>query len=351
MYPFSVEAFLSQTDRLVPLQDPVLAFSRESWRIAHQITKADPYLSSRSSIWYNKKLLIDKKSFFWDKWIKSGIHIFEDVMGDVGFRSFDEIKNKYNLCNSDFWRFLQIRHCILSNKEHIQHGTTGIQEISPKIGDKNRGASKFYEFITSTQVPKLNGLKVCWDRDLDWEIPEIDWKKLCASWYCYSRETQSQLICYKILNRSYWTPSKLARLKLRNSDICWRCNRKVGTLVHMLYDCDKTNDMWNEIISFLNKMFGILLIKNPTLCLLGLLPDNVQMSKRLKSWCRLAMITGCRITLRHWKSPTFSTFKEWIEVLSSMASYERVTYRVAGKEDLFNEVWGPFLAQLLDMKG
>lgn len=53
--------------------------------------------------------------------------------------------------------------------------------------------------------------------------------------------------------------------------------------------------------------------------------------------------------LRHWKSPTSSPFKEWVEVLSTMSSYERVTYRVAGREDVFDEVWGPFLAQLLHM--
>lgn len=241
-----------------------------------------------------------------------------------------------------------MRHCILSNK-HIQHSLTEIQVISRKIGEKNRGASKFFELIRSTQVPKLDGLKTCWEKDLAQMIPENNWKKLYASWHCYSREAQSQLICYKILNRSYWTPSKLARLKLRNSDLCWRCNGRVGTLVHMLYECDKTKDMWNAIIEFLNKVLGTHFIKNPALCLLGLLPDNIQMSKHQKLWCRLAMTTGCRITLRHWKSPTQSTFKEWIQVLSSMASYERVTYRVAGREALFNEVWGPFLAQLLNM--
>ncbi|MEQ2288723.1 hypothetical protein AMECASPLE_025684 [Ameca splendens] len=64
VHPFSVEAFLSQTDRPVPSQDPVMAFARESWRIAHQITKNDPCLSSTSSIWYNKKLLIGKKKVY-----------------------------------------------------------------------------------------------------------------------------------------------------------------------------------------------------------------------------------------------------------------------------------------------
>lgn len=90
----------------------------------------------------------------------------------------------------------------------------------------------------------------------------------------------------------------------------------------MLYECDKTKDMWNTVILFVNKVLGTHLVKSPALCLLGLIPENIQMSKHHKSWCRLAMTTGCRITLRHWKSPTF---KEWIQVLSSMASYERVT--------------------------
>lgn len=61
------------------------------------------------------------------------------------------------------------------------------------------------------------------------------------------------------------------------------------------------------------------------------LPDNIQISTHQQSWCRLAMMTWCVITLRHCKSlKCISTFK----VLNSMASYEQVTYWVAGK-DLF----------------
>ena len=52
--------------------------------------------------------------------------------------------------------------------------------------------------------------------------------------------------------------------------------------MHMYSERDKTIDMWNAIIMFLNKMLGTHLIKNPALCLLGLLPDNVQMSNRQK---------------------------------------------------------------------
>lgn len=61
-------------------------------------------------------------------------------MGDVGFRSFDELENTFHSSNSELWRFLQVRHCVLSNEEQILQGTTGIREL--KIGHQNQGASK-----------------------------------------------------------------------------------------------------------------------------------------------------------------------------------------------------------------
>lgn len=51
--------------------------------------------------WYNKKLLIDRKSFFWDKWVRAGTHLLEDVMGDGA--NCGDIKNTLNLGISDLW--------------------------------------------------------------------------------------------------------------------------------------------------------------------------------------------------------------------------------------------------------
>lgn len=53
----SLEAFFSHWGR------PVLAFKQETWFRAHQFINTNPYLTSRASIWYNKKLLIGKKPF------------------------------------------------------------------------------------------------------------------------------------------------------------------------------------------------------------------------------------------------------------------------------------------------
>ena len=90
-------------------------------------------------------------------------------------------------------------------------------------------------------------------------------------------------------------------------------------------------------------LFGLQLTKTRALCILGLLPDNNTLTSRQRLWIRLATTTGCRIILGHWKSSTLCCFREWTEQMTRMATYERVTYRVMGREDIFNQVWGSFL--------
>uniref|UniRef100_A0A8C1JHR4 Reverse transcriptase zinc-binding domain-containing protein n=1 Tax=Cyprinus carpio TaxID=7962 RepID=A0A8C1JHR4_CYPCA len=57
----------------------------------------------------------------------------------------------------------------------------------------------------------------------------------------------------------------MARLKIRNDDLCWRCNTDIGTMVHMLYECDKVKELWEKIVHFVNNIFSLTLHKNPAL--------------------------------------------------------------------------------------
>uniref|UniRef100_A0A673AVF9 Reverse transcriptase zinc-binding domain-containing protein n=1 Tax=Sphaeramia orbicularis TaxID=375764 RepID=A0A673AVF9_9TELE len=66
----------------------------------------------------------------------------------------------------------------------------------------------------------------------------------------------------------------MAKLKLRDSDKCWRCQKEVGTLVHMLYSCEKNVQLWERVVTLLNDLFRMQLSKTPALCILGLLPDK-----------------------------------------------------------------------------
>ncbi len=165
---------------------------------------------------------------------------------------------------------------------------------------------------------------MAWERDLGEAIKDELWKQVVSKWHTCVREIQSELINYKIFNRCYWTPSRMARLKLRDDGLCWRFNTDIGTMVHMLYECDKVKELWEKIVQFVNNIFSLTLHKNPALCMLGILPEDACLSWQQRQWCRLAMVSGCRVILRHWKSVTPSSFDEWLELMSNIASYMNV---------------------------
>uniref|UniRef100_A0A3P9CYM2 Reverse transcriptase domain-containing protein n=1 Tax=Maylandia zebra TaxID=106582 RepID=A0A3P9CYM2_9CICH len=341
--PSSLEAFLTQKGRPVPFKDPVLSFMQETWLRAHQYTNSSPYLTARASIWYNKKVLIGKKPVWWEAWARTGINQMGDLFGQTGMKSFAEIRREFNLDPREIWRFFQIRHCIKAILKNNLDPPSSVQKMFATPDNNRIRASKFYGSFREAHAPSLGGLRRCWEKDLGIQISEDSWKMLISSWHVCSPETQSQLIQYKLLHRNYWTPSKLVRLKLADKDICWKCQQEVGTLVHMLYTCRKNDYLWDGIINLVNDIFKLNLSKSPAICVLGLLPDDNILSKKQRLWMRLAFITGCRVILRHWKSSSPCSFKEWTEQMSRMASYERVMYRMKGREDIFEQVWGPFL--------
>lgn len=111
----------------------------------------------------------------------------------------------------------------------------------------------------------------------------------------------------------------------------------------MLYACEKNVHMYDGIINLLKGLFQLDFSKSPALCVLSLLADSINLSGRQKLWVRLAAITGCRIILRHSKSSNSCCIKG-----NGLNQNEQVTYRVKGREDIFNQVWGPFLHYIED---
>ena len=83
-----------------------------------------------------------------------------------------------------------------------------------------------------------------------------------------------------------------ARLKLCESDMCWRCERSGGTLLHMLYECEMTHNLWEKIILLINKVFRTDLSQSPALCTFGIIADGVELSSQQTQCCRLALTMG-----------------------------------------------------------
>lgn len=81
--------------------------------------------------------------------------------------SFNHLKQNYKLSNTDFWKYLQMRHYLYATLKNGPDPPTDVQHLSAVIGHKRgRWGSTFYAYIRDANVPNLNRLKVTWDRDL-----------------------------------------------------------------------------------------------------------------------------------------------------------------------------------------
>lgn len=150
------------------------------------------------------------------------------------------------------------------------------------------------------------------------------WKKLTGSWCKTSREMQTRLIIYKVIHWLYWTPCKMKRLKLCETELCWRCDENRGTLLYM-YKCEKILNVWENVILCHSSTKYLKFILEPrTMCL--------EVSYQQTLWCRLALITGCRIALRHWKTQIIIQFNEWLREINKITSYGQLMFRLNNKE-------------------
>ncbi len=93
-------------------------------------------LTHRASIWYNTKLKIDKRPFCWTQWANKGIWFLDNLYEGEHVVSFNNLKQKYNLPNNDFWKYLHIRHCLLATIKNGPDPPMDIQHVFVTIGHK-----------------------------------------------------------------------------------------------------------------------------------------------------------------------------------------------------------------------
>ncbi len=83
-----------------------------------------------------------------------------------------------------------------------------------------------------------------------------------------------------------------------------------------------TQNLWENVILFINKVLRTDLSQSPALCILGVIAKGLELSSQQTLWCRLALAMGCRIVLRHWKSKNVIPLNEWLGEMTKIANYE-----------------------------
>ena len=161
-----------------------------------------------------------------------------------------------------------------------------------------------------------------------------------------SRELRTRLVQFKILNRLYWTPSKLYRVKLKQDPDCWRCQSGVGTLTHMLWSCQKIQDFWSEIHSNVTKIIGRDMPFSQRLYILGDPSALDDLPSHVAEWVLVALMLGRKRIISEWKASSPPPVSLWHTLLGRLAALESLSYRLINRVESFNLKWERYLSNM-----
>ncbi len=153
----------------------------KSGKMAHRNIKNNPPLTSEASIWFNSQIRIAKKTFCWNQWAKVGILHLGNLYDKGHMVSFEQLKQHYSLTNTEFWKYLQLRHCLLSVMSSGPDPSTEIQNLLQHVSLKKRQHVSLLQLHQRCQRTQIRGLKLSWGRDIGESIKQQQWNKVISS--------------------------------------------------------------------------------------------------------------------------------------------------------------------------
>lgn len=328
---------------------PIISHLNAIWLKISRLHSFNPYLNVSSSIWLNPKLCINKAPFLWKDWAKKGLVNLGDLYENGSLKSFECIQQQYNVPRSQFFRYLQLRHLLCETFG----STTQLPELADahcrifSLYGKGHEASMYYSWlIQNIGEANSQALKKIWERDLNIILDDKEWQGILKNAKMASRDARIRLIQFKIVHRFYWTPSRLFKLGLKDTPLCWRCKAETGDLAHALWSCIKVQDFWKRVQEHICLILDLQVLLCPKLFILGGWINNDIINAGTKSWIQTSLLIGRQIILRSWKSEDAPSFQEWVAELSRVAAYEKMSYKQRDNLKLYFKKWSKYLIYL-----
>ena len=241
------------------IQNPFWKNVIKSWghyvKNIHQTYKT-PHDVLLQPLWYNSKINIEYNKH----WYNSGLKYVKDLYGENGqfIRDFNTIKQYYRL-NGTFLDYFQlIRNMpILWTKININELNLNYLNVHIPLPLKllfkhKKGCRHIYKQLSSNNQEQKHWSKLGWERELHCELDTQFWSSVYSLPILCTLEMKLREFQYKVLKQILYTNYKLYKIKLVDSDKCDFCG-DIGTIIHMLCNCDAVKPLWSSLRIWLNK--------------------------------------------------------------------------------------------------
>ena len=321
---------------------------KNSLRILNQIKRflsLSP-VSSYTPIAHNHFFVPGQLDNVFLTWREKGLQCIKDFYFDNSFASFTQLKIKYSLPSSHFFRYLQVRHYVQKNipsfpikpKESIFYDLL----LSPP--DTRHLVSKFITALSPSD--NTTPLKVGWANELGAAISDDMWEKSLSSIHRCSVNSRYRLIQFKILHRFYFSKTRLNKIYSSVSPLCDWCQTSEGSLSHLIWSCPVLHDYWVGIFHWFSEAFNVDIVPDYKLAIFGYFDSSVSFSSAQQQALLAGMVAAKKVILLSWKSPVAPCFKRWLSEMLFIIQMDRLHCNDTKSYKRFQSVWGVVLNNL-----
>ena len=257
------------------------------------------------------------------------------------------MSDRFNLPNSHFFRYLQMRHFIQKQFPHFPNRPpeAEIDHLLSLDLRQKRLISVIYNKIALLSPAPTISPKNVWEKDLGVDITDVQWRDILKRIHSSSICARHGLLQWKVLHRAHFTNAKLAKIYPSHSDACNRCKQSPADHVHMFWSCPRLTNFWSNIFQTLKQALNTNLEPNPLTALFGLpLPKNRPVStQRVMAFTTLL---ARRAILLKWKHISPPTHNSWIREILQCLKLEKLRFSQKGSLTAFHKTWDPLLAYI-----
>ena len=179
-----------------------------------------------------------------------------DVLDDTGqVLSFLELRNKYKIKDINFLNHFRVKTNAerFLKKNRIQTTTTDRPYILNHVKVllcPQKGASIFYKSVNLDRQ-NTHTMKGKWNEDLNIRIDNDTWATIFHSFYNLNN---NNLIWFqtKVLYRILGTKVYLKKVGISEQYLCSLCKHQPETLVHLFFECAKSQEIWKSLEIYIN---------------------------------------------------------------------------------------------------
>lgn len=318
-----------------------------AWWEFLKLTKSSLIPCKFTPIWNNPDILQNKKMINFPQWNNRGIKHLENIIQNRNFIPLEELTAQYKISSTKFLEYQQIKSIISKKYNPNQLDLQLPAQVEEFINLKApKLLSKIYRLLVKTEDSiSLPILK--WETDLSSSFDNNFWSQICSNTFKMTRNSNLQLIQYKIIHRIQYTGQRMFKMGLTQSNICPHCTNNIpDDYLHAVWYCTPVQKFWLRVCEDLSGWFKCNIPACPRLCPLGNLDDTV-IDSNLKHLVLTALCIAKKTILLNWKSKNNLSCNQYKNLLLDYISNE-IMSASSSKQELeeVNSLWSPVISSI-----